>query len=222
MGKTIRKLMDYVVLPSLIIFCSPPHIGNREGIVNFEPRKGESLADTIIVEDISMENSRYDLNRPLVVEGEEVVQDRRLQEVYSGFRFPNELETIDYHARRIGVETSLLLSIREAENGEEGLQFGIIPNSRYEKDRGYFENGVFNEYPEDGDLSRQVSWAGATIRANRRRFANLDASERNNYVDFIDFLGNRYAPENADNDPNGLNEYWASNVRQRYEIHQDN
>jgi len=35
--------------------------------------------------------------------------------------------------------------------------------------------------------------------------------------DFIEFLGNRYAPIGADNDPNGLNRFWVRNVKWYYE-----
>jgi len=31
--------------------------------------------------------------------------------------------------------------------------------------------------------------------------------------DFIDFLGNRYCPVGANNDPTGLNKNWKQNVR---------
>lgn len=47
-----------------------------------------------------------------------------------------------------------------------------------------------------------------TIKNNRRRF-----KEQNRYIDYLEFLSSRYAPLNAENDPNGLNVNWLRNVR---------
>lgn len=47
-----------------------------------------------------------------------------------------------------------------------------------------------------------------TIRNNRKRFL-----EQNQYKDFIEFLGSRYAPIGAENDPKNLNKNWVKNVR---------
>lgn len=47
-----------------------------------------------------------------------------------------------------------------------------------------------------------------TVRNNRKRFA-----KQNKYNDFISFLGSRYCPVGADNDPQGLNNHWVKNVR---------
>lgn len=134
---------------------------------------------------------------------------------YPNFRFQDELNTIRFHAGRVGADERLMLAIREAENGRAGRQFGVMPNERYDADNGYTENGQFHRYPDDGDLSRQASWAAWTIRRNRERF------ERNNegHENFIDYLSERYAPRGADNDPNNLNENWARNVRNRYDMH---
>ncbi len=145
------------------------------------------------------------------------IPERRqeVREDYPNFRYRNELDTIRFHARRVGVDERLMLSIREAENGRRGRQFGIMPTQRYNNDRGYNNNGQFQNYPNDDDLSRQASWAAWTIRRNRERF------ERNNEgnADFIEYLSRRYAPLNADNDPNGLNNNWERNVRARYNVH---
>jgi len=47
-----------------------------------------------------------------------------------------------------------------------------------------------------------------TIRNNRIRFANQDK-----FTDYIEFLGSRYCPVGADNDPQGLNKNWVKNVK---------
>lgn len=134
---------------------------------------------------------------------------------YPNFRFPNELNTIRAHAQRVGADERLMLAIREAENGRQGRQFGVMPNSAYNRDSSYTQDGQLHQYPDDGDLSKQASWAAWTIRRNRERF------ERNNegHEDFIDYLSERYAPRGANNDPNNLNENWAGNVRARYNLH---
>jgi hypothetical protein len=48
-----------------------------------------------------------------------------------------------------------------------------------------------------------------TVRNNRKRFARLSVSSQ----EFIHFLGSRYCPIGADNDPRGLNKNWEKNVR---------
>jgi hypothetical protein len=47
-----------------------------------------------------------------------------------------------------------------------------------------------------------------TIRNNRVRFANQSI-----FTDYIEFLGSRYCPIGADNDPQGLNKNWVKNVK---------
>jgi len=47
-----------------------------------------------------------------------------------------------------------------------------------------------------------------TIRNNRVRFANQSI-----FTDYIEFLGSRYCPVGADNDPQGLNKNWVKNVK---------
>ncbi len=144
---------------------------------------------------------------------------QNLNQTYSYFRFPNELETIAYHANRVGVDLPLLLAIREAENGRNGVQFGIMHMGKYNNDSGFAHNNNFYSYPNDNELSKQTSWAAWTIRKNYERFNSLSSKERSKYADFIDFLGNRYAPIKADNDPGNLNSNWKRNVRNRYNIH---
>jgi hypothetical protein len=48
-----------------------------------------------------------------------------------------------------------------------------------------------------------------TIHNNRIRFSKYG---RRKYPDFISFLGSRYCPLNAGNDPQGLNKNWIRNV----------
>jgi hypothetical protein len=48
-----------------------------------------------------------------------------------------------------------------------------------------------------------------TVRNNRKRFARNAGGSK----DFISFLGKRYCPIGASNDPQGLNKNWEKNVR---------
>lgn len=49
-----------------------------------------------------------------------------------------------------------------------------------------------------------------TIVNNVRRFRDYG---HKTHKDYLSFLASRYAPINADNDPNGLNNNWLKNVR---------
>ena len=48
-----------------------------------------------------------------------------------------------------------------------------------------------------------------TVRNNRKRFADYGHEQFDSY---LEFLASRYCPVNAENDPNGLNDNWLSNV----------
>ena len=84
---------------------------------------------------------------------------------------------------------SILFAIRKAENGGPGVEFGVL----HPKAKGT-------------NLRTQAGWAAATIMKNRGRH---NTKEHGN---FINFLGSRYAPKGAENDPKGLNANWIKNV----------
>lgn len=48
-----------------------------------------------------------------------------------------------------------------------------------------------------------------TVKNNRKRFARIQEKRG----DFIAFLGSKYCPVGAENDPTGLNKNWEKNVR---------
>jgi hypothetical protein len=112
------------------------------------------------------------------------------------FSFPEELPVILEVARRYFPENefypvnpyALLLAIREAERGRKGFEFGIVA-------------------VKGTDLRTQAEWACATVKKNFERF------RASGEKDFIAFLGKRWAPIGAENDPKGLNRFWADNVR---------
>jgi hypothetical protein len=86
----------------------------------------------------------------------------------------------------------ILLAIRMAENGRSGLEFGVM-------------------HPKANDLDSQAGWAAATVVKNYQRW--IKAGKPKGY---IQFLGDRYCPVGADNDPNGLNRHWVGNVTYWY------
>jgi len=126
-----------------------------------------------------------------------------------------EYDIINYTADRVGVKPALLMAIRKAENGREGLEFGIIPTKAYEEDKGIFENGKIREYNDE--FEKQASWCAWTIKKNLERYKNSDFNG-----DFISFLQKKYCPIGAENDPKGLNKNWENNVRFYLNIYKTN
>lgn len=105
--------------------------------------------------------------------------------------FEGEYEMIEKAALRnncVGEDFLILLAIRKAENGGLGNEFGII-----------------HPKAKNTNLNTQAGWAAATVVKNRERWDGKDG--------FIDFLGSRYAPVGAKNDPKGLNRNWVRNVK---------
>lgn len=114
--------------------------------------------------------------------------------------FPEqELKTIVVAAKRNNCGGDLfliLLAIRKAENGGPGIEFGVLhPKAKYT------------------NLDTQAGWAAATVVKNYQRWQNSNKS-----LNFITFLGNRYCPVGAANDPHGLNRHWIGNVTRWYNI----
>lgn len=106
--------------------------------------------------------------------------------------FEAEIPTIRKAAERNDVKFGsddwfILLAIRKAENGRDGLQFGVMNPKAY-------------------NLDTQAGWASATIIKNRARWIERGRP----CYDFIEFLSNRYCP--PEDDPEG-NVNWKRNVR---------
>lgn len=88
---------------------------------------------------------------------------------------------------------TILLAIRKAENGRKGIEFGVLhPRATHQAN----------------SLRVQAGWCAATISKTYKRW-----QAANSNLDFITFLGNRYCPLEAANDPTGLNHNWIRNVR---------
>jgi len=127
---------------------------------------------------------------------------------------------IEYHCRMRGVDPDIVKAIRRAENGVPGREFGIIPTDRYREDEGFTDSdGRFIRYRSE--VEKQCRWCVRTVEANMGRWKRLSKEKRKGYTDFIDFMGDRYCPVGAENDPNGLNANWERNVRFFYNRSRD-
>jgi len=135
------------------------------------------------------------------------VSDADIQDNYFS---KEQLDIINYTASRIGVDPNLLKAIRRAENGGEGLEFGIIPTRHYNSHNGYVLNG--KETPYSGTFEKQCAWSAWTIKRNLQRFQENPKGE----TDFISYLAKKYCPRGAKNDPNNLNNNWIPNVGRFY------
>ena len=115
-----------------------------------------------------------------------------------GAELLKELPTIIRAAKRndcVGDNFLLLCSIRLAENGGEGREFGIL-------------------HPDaiDTNLDVQAGWCAATIMANHDRFDYHKVDDH-----FIEMLGERYCPPEI----HPLNQHWQTNVKYFYDKFKD-
>lgn len=147
---------------------------------------------SIIEEEIEAVKKTASINKNALTEVENKKFDPLLQ------YFPEDelkiirKEAIENHCT--GELFYVLLAIRKAEGGRKGLEFGVLhPKAR------------------NTNLEVQAGWASATVAKNYQRWKNAGCPD-----DFIIFLGNRYCPVGADNDPDGLNKYWITNVKYWY------
>ena len=129
------------------------------------------------------------------------------------YPYTSENDVIFKTAERIGVPVEYLFAIRRAENGGEDLEFGIIPNKRYNNDDD-IAGKKYEDLFEDPTFLKQASWAAHTIQNRMSEWNNMSKKQRAVYVDFVDYLGDKYCPVGAKNDPNGLNANWEPNMRE--------
>ena len=84
----------------------------------------------------------------------------------------------------------IVAAIRHAENGGKGREYGIL-------------------HPRVKPTYRsQAGWCATAVQKNYDRWTK--AGKRGA---FVVFLGRRYCPVGAENDPQGLNRHWVKNVR---------
>ena len=84
----------------------------------------------------------------------------------------------------------LLRAIRKAENGRHGREFGIMDRRA-------------------NDLDSQAGWWPATCF---KVYLRWSAGQQGVGLPYLVALRDQYAPLDAENDPNGLNENWIGNV----------
>lgn len=114
----------------------------------------------------------------------------------------SEIDTILQTSARYNVDARMLAAIRKAENGGPGREFGVtsVPAPDYQS---------------------QANVAAESIRNNQDRYeaekgyasTTLDGRITD---EFIAYMGARYAPIGAANDPTGLNANWVRNVQNFY------
>jgi len=84
----------------------------------------------------------------------------------------------------------IVASIRHAENGGKGREYGIL-------------------HPRVKPTYRsQAGWCASTVQKHYDRWV-----KGGRIGSFISSLGARYCPIGADNDPTGLNTHWIKNVK---------
>ena len=135
--------------------------------------------------------------------------------VVPDFSYPNEMGVIEECADRVGVDLALMLAIRDSEDGGDDLQFGVQHTKRYISD-GFLTEPGGSQRPYSSNLEKQAHWCALSIRNSILRWNSLSREERYEYSDFIDFMGDSYAREGADNDTDKLNINWKPNVRSNY------
>ena len=101
---------------------------------------------------------------------------------------------------------------------DDAIKVNIRPELRKELSRyvaaiRYAENGKTYQYgiihPRcKAGYRNQAGWCAATVQKNYDRW--VKAGKRG---EFVVFLGKRYCPVGADNDPDKLNKHWIPNVR---------
>lgn len=91
----------------------------------------------------------------------------------------------------------IVAAIRYAENGSSGREYGIL-------------------HPRVKPTYRsQAGWCAATVQKNFTRWLATNPATKTT-KSFITFLGSKYCPVGADNDPTGLNQHWVKNVYHYY------
>jgi hypothetical protein len=120
-------------------------------------------------------------------------------------------------ARDARVDPAALAAIRIAENGGPGREFGVLSvTTLAEPDSLAARAGLSWTYEP------QARIAAHSIQSNIGRYvrdvgaAAQDVSGRLTEA-FWSFMGARWAPLGAANDPTGLNRHWVSNVTRAYD-----
>lgn len=117
-------------------------------------------------------------------------EENRFSEQLSGEFNVDEFAIIKKVAKEYKLnekESKLLWSIRQAEQGRVGREFGVLVPEAMR-----FEDSPVNSF------MTQARWAAGTIKKR--------------YKGDIKAFGGRWAPVGAENDPNNLNKNWIPNI----------
>lgn len=149
---------------------------------------GESVGNTSLKEKIHIDDS-FVKSQP---GPDREIQNRSDKNNFSKYFSEKEIGIITNAGKRNGLTDNqmiILFAIRKAENGGPGREWGIL-------------NAKANSF----DL--QAGWCAATIKKNYARWESAGKPD-----DFVTFLGGKYCPVGAANDPKGLNVNWVRNVK---------
>lgn len=136
---------------------------------------------------ISMTMIQYALLLMLQVPGQDAILQKDGQAAAEAFQDAIE---VNIRPECRDMLAPIVAAIRYAENGGKGKEYGIL-------------------HPRVKPTYRsQAGWCAATVQKNYDRWVKAGRKG-----EFIVFLGNRYCPVGAENDPNGLNKNWTKNVR---------
>jgi LysM repeat protein len=124
--------------------------------------------------------------------------------------FGNEYNIILDAAKRNGInpdnyeELSLLYSIRRAEHGGQGKEFGVLtPKAGLQP----------GDTPEKS-LDRQAGHAAFSVHKRMQEFNKLKSDPKTKFdKDFVTYFGEKWAPIGVENDPKNLNKNWIPNVQ---------
>jgi hypothetical protein len=136
---------------------------------------------------ISMTMLQYALLLMLQVPGQDAILKKDGQD--KALEYKDAIE-VNIRPECRDILAPIVAAIRYAENGGKGKEYGIL-------------------HPRVKPTYRsQAGWCAATVQKNYDRWVKAGRKG-----EFIVFLGNRYCPVGAENDPNGLNKNWIKNVR---------
>jgi hypothetical protein len=136
---------------------------------------------------ISMTMLQYALLLMLQVPGQDAILKKDGQD--KALEYKDAIE-VNIRPECRDILAPIVAAIRYAENGGKGKEYGIL-------------------HPRVKPTYRsQAGWCAATVQKNYDRWVKAGRKG-----EFIVFLGNRYCPVGAENDPNGLNKNWTKNVR---------
>jgi len=112
-----------------------------------------------------------------------------------------------------------VMATRMAENGRLGREYGIMPDTLgYPEDMGVDTIEGFRLY--ETLIEKQIAWCVGDWQEKNRDELVPGEGTKASYVDqrlwadpsFIEEQAKEYAPVDADNDPEDLNQYWPGNV----------